>query len=370
MIWQPRIENWYDVNKAQGTLPEKFEEMDLIDVYDELGASPRPYLIPYPSPEDMRGDEGWGGFCPQYASPVIKIKSKGNVEGEIKKEEGVIIEKWETPRGSLTRKWKPPQTSISARVHKYPIETIEDLEILEYILENQKWEFDLDAWEEVRNRIGDRAPIAAIAGRAPIQEFHMFFMSYEEAIRQLMKKNPEKTKSFLKKSLEAKEETFNTLAESPVKLVCLADNLDARLLGPSLFEKHMLPYYERYVPILQDAGKLVYSHWDGSLEGILDYAQDTGLDGLEALTPEPQGDITLKQIKQALGNNMVLLDGVPAQLFLPSEDKKTLEKTVRKILDMFYPNIVLGISDELSPKADIEKVKLVSEIVREWNKEK
>ncbi|KXA88599.1 hypothetical protein AKJ61_04580, partial [candidate division MSBL1 archaeon SCGC-AAA259B11] len=78
----------------------------------------------------------------------------------------------------------------------------------------------------------------------------------------------------------------------------------------------------------------------------------------------------LEEIKEALGDNMVLLDGVPAQLFMPNESEKALEKTVKKILNMFYPNIVLGISDELPPKANIERVKLVSEIVRDWNKKR
>ncbi|KXA99885.1 hypothetical protein AKJ40_02265 [candidate division MSBL1 archaeon SCGC-AAA259M10] len=370
VVWQPRIENWYDVNKAQGDLPERYQNMDLLEVYDDLDASPRPYLIPYPSPEDLRGEEGWGGFCPQYAPPVIKIKSKGNVEGEIRKEEGEIIERWDTPKGRLTRRWKPPQTSISARVHEYPIKDIEDLDTLEYILEDQQWEFDLDAWKEVKNRIGDRAPIAAIAGRAPLQELHMFFMPYEKAINRLLKSNPKKVKNFLKKALELKSEAFDTLAESPVELICLADNLDGRLLGPSLFEEHILPYYQRYAPELKDVGKLIYAHWDGSLRGILNYAQDTKLHGLEALTPKPQGDVTLEEIKEALGDNMVLLDGVPAQLFMPNESEKALEKTVKKILNMFYPNIVLGISDELPPKANIERVKLVSEIVRDWNKKR
>ena len=40
-----------------------------------------------------------------------------------------------------------------------------------------------------------------------------------------------------------------------------------------------------------------------------------------------------------------------------------LEEFTEKIVDMFAPRLVLGISDELSPPGDIEKVRLVSEIV-------
>ncbi len=39
------------------------------------------------------------------------------------------------------------------------------------------------------------------------------------------------------------------------------------------------------------------------------------LDGIEAITPQPQGDVTLEEIKEALSDDMFLLDGIPAILF-------------------------------------------------------
>jgi len=36
------------------------------------------------------------------------------------------------------------------------------------------------------------------------------------------------------------------------------------------------------------------------------------------------------------------------------------------MLEMFSPNLILGVSDELLPDGDIKKIKLVSEIVRNF----
>jgi hypothetical protein len=36
------------------------------------------------------------------------------------------------------------------------------------------------------------------------------------------------------------------------------------------------------------------------------------VDGIEAITPEPQGDVTLEEMKEGLGDDLVLLDGIPA----------------------------------------------------------
>ncbi len=366
VVWQPRIENWYDVNKNNGSLPDRFGGMSLVEVYDELDASPRPYVYPYPSPEDLRGDEGWGGYCPQYSPPVITVDSGPNVEGDIRKEDDFIIEEWKTPKGDLKRTWKHPDTSIVARVHEYPIQDIDDLEIMSYILEEQEWNFNKKEWKKVNERIGSRAQVAAISSRAPFQELQLFLWGYEKTILNL-RKNPEKVENFLETAEDAKEQEIEMLSESPVNIICFGDNLDGRMIGPDLFQEYLLPYYQRFAPKLRDAGKYVYSHWDGTLKGILQFAKETGMNGLEALTPEPQGDVSIEEIHKALGDEMVLVDGIPATYFLPSVDVKKLEESVKKILETFTPNLVLGISDELPPDSEIERVELVSEMVREYN---
>jgi hypothetical protein len=35
------------------------------------------------------------------------------------------------------------------------------------------------------------------------------------------------------------------------------------------------------------------------------------------------------------------------------------------IVEMFYPHLALGISDEISPDGDIERVRMIGELVRE-----
>jgi len=38
IVWQPRVEHWYNVNKLRGTLPEEYKNMKLIEIYDDLDA--------------------------------------------------------------------------------------------------------------------------------------------------------------------------------------------------------------------------------------------------------------------------------------------------------------------------------------------
>ncbi len=46
VLWQPRLEFWYDVNKKRETLPEHLKEASLLDVYDYCHASVRYFTKP------------------------------------------------------------------------------------------------------------------------------------------------------------------------------------------------------------------------------------------------------------------------------------------------------------------------------------
>ena len=87
------------------------------------------------------------------------------------------------------------------------------------------------------------------------------------------------------------------------------------------------------------------------------------------MTPIPQGDVTLEELKESIGDK-ILLDGIPAIMFLPQYSDEDLEELTLKVLKLFSPNLILGASDEVPPPADIEKVKLVSKIVDNFNMEK
>ena len=52
---------------------------------------------------------------------------------------------------------------------------------------------------------------------------------------------------------------------------------------------------------------------------------------------------------------------------MPPVTDDELKAFVGKLLDTFSPNIIVGISDMLSPDGSIEKVRMVGEIVRKYS---
>ncbi|HUU58640.1 MAG TPA: hypothetical protein VMZ50_03785, partial [Phycisphaerae bacterium] len=138
-------------------------------------------------------------------------------------------------------------------------------------------------------------------------------------------------------------------------------------LPPDLFRRHCLGVYQKRCEKLHAAGKFVHAHWDGDTRPLLPLARETGLDGIEAVTPVPQGDVTLEEIKAGLGGEMFLLDGIPAVYFDAYYPLSALAECTHRLIELFAPKLVLGISDEISSTGDLERIRFVGEIVDRYN---
>ena len=142
------------------------------------------------------------------------------------------------------------------------------------------------------------------------------------------------------------------------------------MLPSELYNKYVLPEYGKRGDILHAAGKFTYSHWDGDVKDLLQYAKTSFLDGIEAVTPVPQGDVTLEEVKEALGDEVFLIDGIASILFNNTYHLDVLKKQTQKILQLFEGQLVLGISDEFPSDGILERIEYVNEMVNNFNSKK
>ena len=77
--------------------------------------------------------------------------------------------------------------------------------------------------------------------------------------------------------------------------------------------------------------------------------------------------MTLEEVREALGDELFLLDGIPAIYFDETFSVETLIECTERIIELFAPKLVLGISDEISSTGDLERVRVVGEIVDAYN---
>jgi len=341
VLWQPRIEHWYNVNQREGTLPERYRDMSLLEVFDDLGCSVRPY---------------WA------FNPCVRIADDERVTSETRTEGDLDITTTRTPVGDLVAIHQ--RASLSHHPKKYMVVTPDDMKVMEWILEHKHVSFDQARYEAACAEIGSRAAPSIYIPRINIMRIVIDFMGFENGLTALFEYE-QAMEHFIQTINETDDAVIDTVCACPIEIVNFGDNVHQALCPPPVFERWVQPEYLRRNERLHAAGKKTYPHWDGDCGQLLPYAQDCGFDGYEAITPLPQGDVTLEQTRDALGD-CIMVDGIPCTDFLRSEPIESLVTNTRKCIEYFHPRLVLGISDEISPVGDIERVRRVSDICAEY----
>jgi hypothetical protein len=365
IVWQPRIYYWYYANGLRnrlpgwyqgrsvlgyycattqayaGEVPERYRDMSMIAVYDELGASPR-----Y-APEVL----GISAF--NYTIDSRKVRATALSDA------GNLTIVHETPVGTVR------EVSTYGHCTEYPVKSPQDMRVMKFILAHTGFEFDAPAFQAAERAFGERGVVQECLPRSPLQRLIINFMGLENTIYAL-NDYPNETHDLMRAIAAWDDQVYEAVGDSPMQILNFGENVDASLDSPRLFSTYLLPYYCKRVNQMHRKNKFCHVHMDGALKPLLPLVKETHFDGIEAATPLPQGDVTLEEIKEGLGDK-ILLDGIPAIYFLPDQPLQELEACAAGILEMFAPNLILGVSDEVPPPADIERVRLVADIVERFH---
>lgn len=339
VVWQPRLEFWYQVNRKRGTLPEHLADKTLMEVYD--------YCV---------GSVRYCGHGLRQRQHEVEFRQEWLDDKRIRRW-------WETPAGTLTDVIHFDEWGLSAYHDEYRVKTPEDLRVLEFMLEHEEWYWNQEAYEASVGEVGERGAPQFFFRRSPLQNLFIAEMGFETAILMLYDQ-PEAVHRYIEAQNRADEALYEVLECSPVPIFSFGENIDAHMNPPPIWQKYMVPYYRRRSQQLHEAGKFVHIHIDGAMKPLVRHISSGGYDGVEAATPLPQGDVTVEEIKEALGD-LVLLDGVPAVYFLPTYSEADLRACVERLVELFHPRLILGISDEIPPDGDIERVRMVGEMCAE-----
>ena len=347
IIWQPRIGCWYtDKQFAGEALPAPYTGMELPDIFRALGASDRLY--------------NWYNPCFRRVEHAAVEVRHDQLDARVTE---IAIE---TPVGRQVAVQRSSPNNPGTIHVKWEVESEEELKVAAWREENATWEWDQERFERSQREVGDLGAPTMFMPRMNIQCLYIEKMGVERTIFALHDW-PDTVQAFFRARDENHERLINIINASPIHIINFGENVHASTLSPDLFRRYHLPACQRRCERLHAAGKFVCSHWDGDCGPLLPLARQTGLDGIEAITPQPQGDVTLEEIKEGLDDDLFLLDGIPAVYFDDTFPVETLEACARQLIELFAPRLVLGISDELSSHGDIERIRVVGDIVEAYN---
>ena len=327
VFFQPRFEPWFAWHTEFRSLLPQLRGMSIRDVYDSIGASMRyvHYYTDQPDPIEV------------HFTNEVKISEQRDGEK--------IRRRYDTPYGSLFE-----TSELTADKTWWTVECAakkaSDLKSLQWLLARRVITFSQKKFASGAEYIGDRGEPQFMVPKSPYFALAQQWMKYEDFIFALIdcKKEVEDIMTVIDNSYEKLYEQL--ISSGLLHILNFGENIDMAYLSPEYFEHYLIPWYAKRSGQLRNAGIFTHIHIDGGFKPLLPYLSDLPFDGLEALTPTPQGDVSLQEIHDHIGNK-VLLDGIPAVFFLDHYQREELQQCVENTVELFHPRLVLGVSDEL-----------------------
>jgi hypothetical protein len=170
----------------------------------------------------------------------------------------------------------------------------------------------------------------------------------------------------------ALRQNLETAAEialnSPAEVLMIPENLLSEVVGKHLYKKYVRDHHLRWARRIKDAGKFSTVHVDGTLRALVREVSETGFTFLEALTPDPVGDIAIEDWHNWVADGVVMWGGIPGVYFTDLVSDEEFDEFVIRVLKTMRkePRYVLGVADQVPPKSRWERIARVRPLVDQY----
>jgi len=292
--------------------------------------------------------------CSVYKMTMPNVRVENRTQGDF------VYMTYHTPVGEVTTKirtglkWQFP--GGSAKV-EHPIKGVHDIGVMKFMIEDLICEPDYGGYRQAEEELGADGVMTCWAGYTPLTEIIINYMGFRTFALMLMR-YPEIIDELVKALDRKLIETLSIIANSPVEIVSVGDNVDGVFISPNLFEKYY--YYNKYVGMLKEKGKTVISHMDGRLRVLKNQIAMTKLDAIEAFTPPPMGDLSLKEAKNAWGDKIIWMN-YPEEIFL--REPEEIRAFTIGLLEEIAPGkgFIIGITEDINPYHFKKGMRIITE---------
>ena len=360
--WYADLSWWYDAHRSRGDFLDSYK--DPIDSHPSYRSHFQ--LVPTDGSGYLRLHQDSGVGIYFYAPMVWTEQYSANIHIIVEQQENLITSRIITPVGELESISQYLPESFTSAYKTYYIKKPEDLKVMQYIWTHREVRPNYGEFVRVStlwNGAGVAFSLSPIS-TAALQTLMSRWAGIETTIN-LIYDAPELFDDTVNVLQSADDEIFEIISSSPAQVVEFPDNISGQVSGKNLLRKYVLPYWIKRVKQLQQSGKYVGVHNDGGVKAALPIIIEAGFDFVEAVTPEPVGDISLEQINQLAEGNIVVIGGLPGAFFSPLYSREYFEQFIKAILQVYSdkPGFVLGVADQVPPDAELERICLVRDVL-------
>jgi len=270
-----------------------------------------------------------------------------------------------TPHGSLRECWEYLPLSYTEAPVEHLVKSVEDLPALRYVYEHTSWEPDYAFAEQRKREIGEQGILLNYLPRSPFMHL-VADQAGIAAVTFAEISDPDEFGETLSVMTTAFEDAARVALGSPAETFMIPENLSSEVVGVRYYEKYVRAYEEKWFGEIARAGKHSFIHMDGTLRGLLKQVASTGVRVIEAMTPQPVGDLALGEWAEVANRSgTILWGGIPGIYFTPHVGDEEFDRHVREVLEVMktVPRYVLGVADQVPPDALERRVRRVADLV-------
>ena len=337
--WSPLLAYWWEAQ------PAGFQARGQLDFLEEIGADPL-----------LRGFH-W-----------LFSKHYNNCEYTTAQDGKYSRITYKTPVGTLTCTHTYAERSNSWFLTEHPVKTGEDLKTLIYLYENMSIKPDYGKFVEDHAAIRERGlyvPIIGAEYKTSFQSLIEYWVGTEELV--FMIEDYGELVDECVDLMQAKSlETAVISVDTPAEAFIFWEDSSTLNVSPAQFRKYTAPEIERWSALVKQVGKILIHHACGSLKHLLPDMVKTGIDSIDSISPPPTGDIGISDALDLLPGTIGIIGGIEPTVMLnttPAELRGHVYDLIQTVTAK-TKRFILANSDSCPPGVEIEKFRLISEIVR------
>ena len=279
---------------TRSAMPPAVRQMPVLDFYRHIGCDVLQFGN-YGLPRDLR-----------VPSPARLVTPPIDTEWTTEPD-GLAVRRQATPWGTLVATFR------SGHPIKHPVGAVEELRILKRVWAGSHYE-EADGMEAAYARaeaaIGDSGLYVPTLDPSPVQQLVEMDMGVE-SFHYLLHDHRGEMEGLLDAMHACRVQEYEIVARrSPAPALMPVENTSTTLLSPTLYRRYSLPQIRDFCRICHAHGKKAILHMCGLLRGLVAELSETGLDGINALTPPPVGDLPFEEALDALGEGLIILGGI------------------------------------------------------------
>ena len=182
--------------------------------------------------------------------------------------------------------------------------------------------------------------------RTPFQSIQIDFTGLERFSIDLADKAPELF-DLMELMNEQMIQKFRCILKTKASQIKLWENLSIETMGPAVYREYLTPLYNRIFDTLEGSGKKLMVHYDGKLALIANDIKLLPFNGMDSLTPPPEGDITISEARKLWPDKFFWLHPSLSWFNMP---EKQLAKNIKQMIKDAGPvRYCLMISEDIPP---------------------